>query len=370
MFIENELVKRNIPKPINQEQEKDKIITENDWKKYREDIIEILSRNEYGHIPPSVPVTYEITSHNKNDYAGKVEYTSVNLRINIPNSIFLLPLHVFIPNRPRQANPDKKLPLLLHIAFREEIPDRYMPVEEITDRGYILASFCYNNVTSDANDGFRSGIASMYDRRSNDWGKISMWAFAASRALDYLLTLNDVDSEAAAVIGHSRLGKTSLWCGANDERFKFVISNDSGCSGGAITRSKTGEHISDITKNFSYWFCENYKNYADNEENMPFDQHFLLAACAPRYVIIGTAQEDNWADPNSEFLSAYAASKIYEKLGYNGLISEDRYPLPGDIYHGGNIGFHMRTGGHFLSREDWNYYMDFIDKKLQRSGRF
>jgi hypothetical protein len=194
-----------------------------------------------------------------------------------------------------------------------------MPVEEITDRHFALATFCYTDITSDSDDNFTSGIAGFYDRKKYNWGKISMWAWAASRALDYLLTLSDIDGERVAVIGHSRLGKTALWCGANDKRVKFVISNDSGCSGGAITRGKTGERVKEITKNFPYWFCPNYTHYIENENNMPFDQHYLIAACAPRSVIIGTAVEDTWADPFSEYLAAYAASDAYLLNGIDGI---------------------------------------------------
>ena len=41
---------------------------------------------------------------------------------------------------------------------------------------------CLNDVVSDTNDGFTDGIAAMYGhsrRGSDEWGKISMWAWAA-----------------------------------------------------------------------------------------------------------------------------------------------------------------------------------------------
>ncbi len=353
MYLNEEIKKRGLPSLLtfaNGTQMTDP----NGWELRRAEIIEILAREEYGYMPPPAPVTYEIISHNKNEYGGKVQFTAVRLKISTPDSVFSFPLNLFIPKS------DKRVPLLLHIAFRDDIPDKYMPAEEITDRGFALASFCYTDIASDSNDEFYDGIAGLYDRKIYNWGKISMWAWAASRALDYLSSLSDIDDGQIAVIGHSRLGKTALWCGANDTRVKYVISNNSGCSGGAITRGKTGERVKDITKNFPYWFCPNYKKYADKEEEMPFDQHFLIAACAPRCVLLGTALEDTWADPYSEYLAAYAASEAYRFLNTNGFVCHDREPAAGDIFHQGNIGFHLRAGGHFLSRYDWNRYMDFI----------
>ena len=64
-----------------------------------------------------------------------------------------------------------------------------------------------------------------------------------------------------------------------------------------------GERIEDICKAFPYWFCENYKKYVNNENKMPFDQHYLAASIAPRYVYISSAKEDEWADPASEMLT-------------------------------------------------------------------
>lgn len=356
MFLREELERRGVPGLLTFANGA-KLTDRDTWDRRRTELVEILAREEYGIMPPPAPVSYEIITHDKNEYAGKVQYTAVRLKITAPDSVFCFPLNVFLPKS------ENRLPLILHIAFRGDIPDKYMPVEEITDRGFALASFSYNDITSDSNDGFTSGIAGLYDRKIYNWGKISMWAWAASRALDYLMTLSDIDTERVAVIGHSRLGKTALWCGANDTRVKYVISNDSGCSGSAITRGKTGERVKEITKNFPYWFCPNYKQYIDKEEEMPFDQHFLISACAPRCVLIGTAAEDNWADPFSEYLAAYAASDAYRLLGLNGVVGENRAPAAGDIFHGGNIGFHMREGGHFLSRYDWNRYMDYILNK-------
>ena len=178
--------------------------------------------------------------------------------------------------------------------------------------------------------------------------------------MDYAQTIPNLDLSKATVIGHSRLGKTALLTGAIDERFTCTISNNSGCSGAAISRGKQGETIKDIYERFPFWFCKNYKKYIDNEFNLPFDQHFLLASIAPRKVYVSSAQDDLWADPISEFLSCVAASEVYEKLGLKGFIYPNRLPKAGDVFHKGNIGYHLRAGKHYLSREDWINFIKFL----------
>ena len=199
-------------------------------------------------------------------------------------------------------------------------------------------------------------------RRPNDPGKIALWAWAIHRVMDYAQTLEELDLTCGCVCGHSRLGKTALLAGATDQRFRFVYSNDSGCSGAAITREKVGERVADICHRFPFWFCENYWKYIGKEQEMPFDQHYLLAAIAPRYVSGGSAEEDLWADPDSEMLACVAASSAYEQYGVPGFVSEDRLPKAGDVFLEGRIGYHERPGLHYFSRQDWHRLIGFINR--------
>ena len=231
----------------------------------------------------------------------------------------------------------------------------------MVDNGFAVFSFCYNDVTMDNGD-FTDGLAGVLfengQRKANDPGKIAMWAWAAHRVMDYAQTLGDVlDLECGIVCGHSRLGKTALLTGATDERFKFAYSNDSGCSGAAITRQKGGETVEKICNKFSYWFCENYLKYINNEDSMPFDQHYLLSSVAPRFACVGSASEDLWADPVSEMLNCVASSSAFK----NGFVYEDRLPEIGDHFFKGDIGYHLRKGLHYFSREDWLRLIEFVN---------
>jgi hypothetical protein len=164
--------------------------------------------------------------------------------------------------------------------------------------------------------------------------------------------------------GHSRLGKTSLLVAAFDERVKFVCANDSGTSGDALARGSVGESIDAIVSRFPFWFCPNYAQYKNNENALPFDQHFLLSLIAPRHILLGSAELDTWADPKSEFLSLALTDEVYALYGEEGLVHGDDIPEGPIKLQDGSCSFHTRSYGHAYSREDWNNYMDFIDKKI------
>jgi len=343
------------------------------WKeKKRSEVLQMFNELVFGVTPDtsSANISFDMIDYDENAMEGKAVKKIISIRLDAPRGFFSFPFTIFIPKEL-----GKKAPVFLLLCNRyesnidssREIKSDFWPAEYIISRGYAAATFNVQDIDTDKDDAFKNGIHKYYEdveqRSSDSWATIAAWAFGASRVMDYLETDELIDKDKVAVIGHSRGGKTALWCGSQDERFYYTISNNSGCTGAALSRGKKGESIKQINSAFPYWFCENYKQFNDREEDLPFDQHMLLSLIAPRLLYVASASEDFWADPESEFLSCVLASEVYELYGIKGLQTNEM-PQPDHPLQEGRIGYHIRTGGHNLTLYDWKCYIDFADRHI------
>lgn len=376
-----------------------------DWRnKRRPEIMEIFAREMYGRSPESpAQVKSKLVSRDENALNGKAVREEIDIKLADGDSPLTMRMLVYRPkgkvNVPafltlnfggnHSINADPAISLNTNWMrnradrgyFNNQATEQTRgtasarwPVEMIIKRGYALATIYYGDIDPDFDDGFKNGVhAYFYEEgqeqlRPDQWGSIAAWSWGLSRALDYLETTDSIDAERVAVMGHSRLGKTSLWAGASDERFALVISNDSGCGGAALSRRRYGESVKRINTSFPHWFCDNFLKYNHNENALPVDQHLLIAAIAPRPVYIASAIEDQWADPTGEFLSAKYADPVYRLLGTDGLGGQQppqQSPEVDQPLKTGTIGYHVRSGKHDVTDFDWTQYLDFADRHLQ-----
>jgi len=311
-----------------------RVRTRKDWNKRREEIKAVLSHYEYGHMPPPPGnVTGEITS--KQDHRMEVKLT---------------------------MGPEKKIIMALRIWFAKGKgpfpvivrPKHYsggMPSES-AKRGYMEVRYDNLALDPDERDTVGSAQAAYPDY---DWGTIAVWAWGAMRAIDYLVTLPEVDKAKIVVTGHSRGGKTALLAGAFDERVALTVPNGAGGGGLQCWRfpifpndpkgRRRHEYVGAFfPKGYYHWFHPRMEGFIKRESFLPFDQHFLLALVAPRALCSTEAMQDGCATPICAQRCIQGARIIYDWLGASG-----------------KIALHMRQGRHKQGPEDWGALLDFAD---------
>lgn len=341
------------------------VTTVEEWEKYRRpELMETLKTYMYGHAPVlDHPLEYKVEIVDKN-YKGKYTLKKVTLYLTEKNEGGpLVHADVQIPN-------SAKDPVPLFMIFGWGFMNEMFPTDRLLDNGYGVAILNTFEGCPDSKDAYVKGvIPAYYDekqtyRRPNEWGCLAAWAFEASRLLDYFQNDAQVDAKRVAVLGHSRLGKAALWAGAQDKRFAMIIPVNSGCGGGALSRRMFGETVWAMNKSFPYWTCDNFQQFNLREEYMPFDQHSVIAFCAPRPIYLATAEKDTWGDPKGEFLAGKAAEPVYALYNREG-IGCDNQPAVDVAMNKGYIAYHVRSGGHAILEYDWTKFIEYADRYLK-----
>lgn len=357
------------------------ITTPEDWFNVRRpQVLSLFGNLVYGIVPtPELPVrrTFEVVGIDREFLGGKATRKEVRLRFENAKGKVEMQILVFSPNGGTGPAPA----FLLHSFANTKdnghsaSPDRPgflrngIPLGELLQRGFGFVVVPNGDLVRHNEVEFLSGIVPLFYRtgqsfpKSYEWGCISVAAWGASRAMDYLETDRDIDAQRVAIMGHSKMGKAALWTAAQDTRFALAISAQSGCAGAALWKRDFGENLEKMVTRFPYWLCRNAWKFVRNEADLPVDQHMLLACIAPRPVYIASGEEDLWADPRGEYLSAYHASEVYRLLGGKGLDAEAS-PAVGEVVASGAVGYHNRAGGHSVEMYDWLRFLEFAGRHL------
>lgn len=374
------------------------VTTKEQWETERKpELRKLFQHYMYGYLPEAPPLKVTERSKDSDLFGGKATMKQLSLAVGPPECP-TLELLLFVPNKTKDNRP---APVILGLNFtgnhtviddkRIVLPKGWMrdgpgvvdhrateagrgtserwSIERCIDRGYAVATFYYGDVMPDKAD-MNGGMIPYFrqDKEQHgptDWHAIGAWAWGLHRGVDYLVTDKDVDAERIVVFGHSRNGKAALVAAAFDDRIAAAIPHQAGCGGTAPSRRKNpkGEPVATINKNFPHWFNENFKEFSGQEEKLPFDQHCLVALCAPRPVLLSNGHQDQWADPPGQFDVLLAARPVYRLLGAKGLADDATEPIDGKLV-GEELCYFVDDSKHTVDDHYWDVFLDFADKTL------
>ena len=238
-------------------------------------------------------------------------------------------------------------------SILEYVFGRYIqspPLEMILERGYSFAVLHPPEAFPDRASAM-APLQKMAPRGEPRIGAVMAWAWLAAAGVDALQNIDLIRGPVIAA-GHSRYAKSALVWAAWDEDVDAVIAHQSGTGGASLSREKRGETIAQMMDSYPHWFVPTYA-----EDNLTLDQHHLLAAIAPRPILLGNARRDVWSDPNGALRAAIGAAPAWEGAGIN--------PLPSkrlDEFHpDAHLALWMRPGTHGVVQEDWPAFLGFLD---------
>lgn len=238
-----------------------------------------------------------------------------------------------------------------------------MPVEQFIENNIAFAVFYTGSVIPDNNEFAPEALKKLSSLSVKPvTGIIASWAWGYTQVMHALEVDPRIDDARIALYGHSRDGKAALLAGAFDESVDMVITHQSGTGGAKPAQRDEGEPVSDMMKNYPYWFDKQFSTYAGREEELPVDQHFLIAMMAPRPLLLTGARQDKWADPIGSFMAARDASFVYSL--YTGADAFTAEKLT-DFVPTDPLAFFMRPLNHGVREADWNAFITFLNAHFE-----
>ncbi len=307
-------------------------------KSHRKEVMELLTDEMYGR-----PGKYKFEYDRKREAGGFEKFT---VRVTGEGGAHSFGFTLMLPK-----SGQGRVPAIVYLTN----PHDHVPTAMLMTNGYAVAICHADEIEPDNAAGFPRGLAKTV---GGTIGALAAWAEGLVIIGKILENHECIDAKRLTVAGCSRYGKAALGAGAKFEIFSTVASFDSGCGGAAINRGKKDEHISDMVRNFPHWLSPNMKKYIDNEDDIPFDQHFLLGLIAPRNLLVTSSTKDPYCDPYSEFLGLAYASKAYECYGRKGIGTWEQ-PEPEKLLIGDGAAYYLREGNHGVGVGDWLALMQF-----------
>lgn len=371
------------------------------WQQRRPKIVEDFEREVVGRIPADVPkMTWEVAETVNAEIGGR-PVVARRMIGHVDNSAYP---EIAVEIRaavvlPAHASAKAPVPVLIMFGWGN-MPGEPLPrfpgfqeppgptsEEQLVADGWGYVSLSTASIQADNGAGLTAGIIGLANhgrrRTPEQWGTLRAWGWGASRALDFLETLPEVDAKHAGIEGVSRFGKAALVAMAFEPRFAFVLVGSSGKGGATPYRRHFGEAVENLTGSGEYhWMAGNFLKYgaaeaesgSRNAGDLPVDSHELIALCAPRLTFISYGipekGDGHWLDQQGSFMAAVAAGPVFRLLGTQDLgVTEDyrtaKMPLPLTDLLDGELAWRQHTGGH-EDRSNMTHFLNWVDRKIHR----
>jgi hypothetical protein len=333
------------------------VVTKEDWALRRIEIKGLFEDYMYGHMPPRPGKMSVKKGERVTDSESKVIVQNLEVVMEHEGKSFTLKVTVALP-----MDAKGKVPVLIQSggfggkggAPGGGVGKRF---KTYTDRGYAVAEFNWNAAAADKKGFKEGGIYTLFGE-AIDTGTLMGWAWGISRVIDALeQAVPEVDTTKVFITGHSRNGKGTLVAGAFDERIALTIPSHSGAGGISpyrfiedfAKRNGKAETLQNVVGYAPQWFRPDFTQFIGKVDNLPVDQHLLVALVAPRALMDTEGLKDAWTNPEGAQLANLSAKKVYRFLN-----AEDK------------ISFRVRDVGHVPSTEDVLDFADYVfnGKKL------
>ncbi len=357
------------------------VTTAEQWRKERRpEIVEDYEREVVGRIPANVPkVTWEVTK-TVNTTIGGLPVVARQVIGHVDDSAHPalsvdIKMAVVLPAGMKQPvpvlvmfgsgnMPDEPVPRFPG-AFESKAPPS---TDQLIAAGWGYVSLSATSVQADNFAGLTAGIIGLANRGARrtpeQWGVLRAWGWGASRVIDYLETLPEVDARKIGLEGVSRYGKATLVAMALEPRFAVALVASSGLIGAKPFRRDFGQVVENVTNSYEgHWMAGNFLKYGAAESSfgaktaadLPLDAHSVIALCAPRPVLVSYGLVENgdanWVDQQGSYMATVAAGPAYRLLGAKDLgVKEDyrvaQMPPVNTGLLAGDLAWRQHDGGH------------------------
>jgi len=338
-----------------------RVTTASAWRERRDEWLERAVDLVYGGMPP-LPDRVEVRLRSQNRVQrlpGDPTLSVYRVRVHVGNGYLDVGLNLLTPGG--TTVPARRHPVVIDPdACWWNLDDASLT--RMVEAGVALARFDRTEVVPDSGVhglGSPGRTGGLYDLLPEAcFGALAAWAWGVHRVVDALESLDEpgakrgsdesrIDTRRVAVTGFSRGGKAALLAGATDQRIALVHAHASGAGGAApFLLEGEGAEGMRVVERFPGWFGASIAEYQGREAELPVDQHAVLAAVAPRPLLITCGSDDAWANPAGTSRAVEAARSVYDLLGEPDAVE-----------------FTVRPGGHHHGPEDWAALLAFIERR-------